>query len=178
MITRTPKEQAYLESIRQHITTLHDCLNKTPTPITTDDPAAWFEFVGQIRAIQGNTSNDFSFLACLLAKGYLSKRFEISDFDAAAKPQGAPGLDVDIITADGKRVIAEIKTTVPYSGTKNDLGAQQKANFKNDFNKLNKAQADYKFFFVTDLKTYNIVQQRYFKLIPGVEIVLLTEIRV
>lgn len=146
--------------------------------MTTDDPAAWFEFIGQIRAIQGNTSNDFSFLACLLAKGYLSKRFEIRDFDAAAKPQAAPGLDVDIITPDGKRVIVEIKTTVPYSGAKNDLGAQQKASFQRDFDKLNRSQADYKFFFITDLKTYNIVQQHYSKLIPGVEIILLAKIRV
>lgn len=128
------------------------------------------------RIIQGNTSNDLSFLACLLAKSYLSKRLEISDFDAAAKPQGATGLDIDLITADGRHVIAEIKTTIPYSEAKNDLGAQQKASFKKDFDKLNKAQADNKFFFVTDLKTYNIVKQRYAKFIPGVEIILLTEI--
>ncbi len=171
----TPKEQVYIEGIQQNVTTLHNYLNKTPAPID-DDPFAWFEFMIQIRIIQGNTSNELSFLACLLAKNYLSKRFEISEFDAAAKKQGAAGLDIDLITAEGKRVVAEIKTIIPYSEAKNDLGAQQKASFKKDFDKLNKAKADNKFFFVTDLKTYNIMKQRYANSIPGVEIVLLTEI--
>jgi hypothetical protein len=39
---------------------LHDYLNNTPTPTTADDPDVWFEFIGQMRAIQGNISNDSS----------------------------------------------------------------------------------------------------------------------
>ncbi len=176
MGTMTPNEKAYLQRIQTHIAELRVFLNNH-TLDETQDIEAWFEFLGAIRAIQGNTSNDFSFLGCMLAKRYLAARFEIGDFDAAAKPQGAPGLDLDLTTTDGKRVIGEIKTTIPYSGAKNDLGAQQKASFQKDFDKLNFAQADYKFFFVTDLKTYEVVQHRYVKLIPGVEVVLLTNMR-
>lgn len=42
----------------------------------------------------------------------------------------------------GKRVIAEIKTTVPYSGAINDLGAKQKEAFRSDFAKLINTVAD------------------------------------
>jgi hypothetical protein len=170
----TANEQAYLSRIRQHVTDLRDLLNACD--LADDmDVAAWFDFLSRMRAIQGNTSNDYSFLACILAKRWLAERFDIGDFDAAAKPQGAPGLDIDLLTRDGKRIVGEIKTTVPYSGAKHDLGAQQKASFQKDFSKLNRAEADYKFFFVTDTATFDIVRQRYAQEIPGVEIVLLTQ---
>lgn len=36
-----------------------------------------------------------------MAKNYLAQRFNIGDFDALAKPQGAPGLDIDLMTLMG-----------------------------------------------------------------------------
>jgi hypothetical protein len=107
-----------------------------------------------------------------MAKAYLIREFgEIDDFDVSAKPQGAPGLDIDIQTRAGKRIIGEIKTTVPYSGARNDLGAQQKDAFQKDFAKLNTTPADYKYFFVTDSATYNIVKRKYASQIPGVQVI-------
>ena len=52
---------------------------------------------------------------------------------------------IDVQTQKGQRIIGEIKTTVPYSGARNDLGAQQKQALMTDFSKLNKATADYKY---------------------------------
>jgi hypothetical protein len=171
-MTMTSNEQAYFKRIRQHVTMLHNYLSSNAAPID-DDPELWFEFVAGIRDIQGNVSNDQSFLATMLAKRYLMSRFELADFDAAEKAQGAPGLDVDARTVGGNRIVGEIKTTVPYGN--NDLGAQQKTTFQKDFKKLNEAEATHKFFFVTSRRTFEIVQVRYAHLIPDVEIILLVD---
>ena len=167
-----PNEQAYFERIRQHVTTLFDYLSTNAAPID-DDPEAWFEFIAGIRDIQGNISNVQSFLATMLVKWYLMSRFNLADFDAAEKAQGAPGLDIDVLTDRGERIVGEIKTTVPYG--KNDLGAQQKSTFQKDFKKLNEANAPHKFFFVTSRRTFEIMQARYAHLIPDVEIILLVD---
>jgi hypothetical protein len=78
-----------------------------------DSPTLWYEFFSELRDIQGNSSNDLSFVATLLAKRYLSQHFQIS-FCAAEKPQGAPGIDIDCRTPAGERIVGEIKTTKPY----------------------------------------------------------------
>jgi len=114
-----------------------------------------------------------SFIAALMAKEYLGTVMSLRPFDIGDKPQGAPGLDLDELTIDGRRVVAEIKTTTPYQG--NDLGAAQKAAFEKDFVKLNAASADLKYFFVTDRKTFEIVSRKYSKRLPGVNVVLLPQ---
>ena len=117
-------------------------------------------------------SNDLGFFATLMAKQFLSRRHYV-EFDAAAKAQGAPGLDIDTQTRDGRRVIAEIKTTVPYLGT--DFGAQQATSIKKDIVKLNSASADYKYFFVTDASAFKALKaKRYLVSTVGIRIVLLT----
>jgi len=169
-VTHSNNEQAYFARIRGHITELRRFLNENDSP-ETDDPVAWFDYIASVRVIQGNTSNDQSFLATMLAKNYLLGRFELASFDAAEKAQGAPGLDIDVQTTEGHRVIGEIKTTVPYG--KNDLGANQRKTFRKDFAKLNDNMAAHKFFFVTNRRTFDIVNDRYVEEIPGVEIILL-----
>lgn len=167
-MTYTTREQAYLEQIQAQVMELKRFLNDCEVP---DNIVDWFDYIAHIRRIQGNISNSQSFLATVLAKQYLAERFELGGFDAAEKPQGAPGLDIDLMTRGGERIVGEIKTTVPYK--EHDLGAQQKATFRKDFTKLNKADAAHKFFFVTDRRTEQIVKQRYASQIPDVEIVLL-----
>jgi hypothetical protein len=53
-----------------------------------------------VKDVLGNLNNDISFLAGLLVKPYLRDRFGV-DFDFGLKPQGAPGLDIDITREDG-----------------------------------------------------------------------------
>lgn len=168
----TRNEQAYFQRIRQKVTMLYDYLSKNAAPIE-NDPEAWFEFIAQIRDIQGNISNDQSFLATILAKKYLMSRFNLADFDAAEKAQGATGLDFDRLTINGDRIVGEIKTTVPHG--KNDLGSAQRREFEKDFLKLNAAEAHHKFFFVTSRRTFEIAQERYAQQIPDVEIILLVD---
>ena len=93
-------------------------------------------------------------------------------YDVAARAMGASGLDVDEQTLDSRRVIAEIKTTMPYGV--NDLGAQQKLSFHKDFDKINCTSADLKFFFVTTDEAFALMKKKYATKIPGVRVVLLT----
>ena len=168
----TKLEAEYLERIRARLAGLREYLDGVSLSEESHVPE-WFAALAKIKAIQGNINNDLSFLACLLAKRYLEKRFGLNNFDAAAKPQGAAGLDINVFIPSGKRLIAEMKTTVPYSGVLNDLGSKQKESFRNDFDKLTKTTADHKFFFVTDKATFEVVRRKYSMAIPGVEIILL-----
>ena len=170
----TLNEQTTLEAIRKKFTALCGYLAESTQP-PNEDLDGWFEFIAGFHRLQGNVSIDQSFVATLLAKQYLLGLFPTSSLDAADKPQGAHCLDIDIMTHEGQRIIGEIKTTVPYAIEHNDLDAQQRTSFRNDFEKLNREEADHKFFFVTDRDTYDIVRARYAPEIPGVEIVLLTK---
>lgn len=130
-----------------------------------------FNSLKNLRRILGNIDNDMSFMGCLLMKEFLQAKHEVPDLNMAAKAQGAPGLDLDVLTLDGKRIIGELKTTYPYQ--QHDFGAQQKVGILNDFSKLHRHNAKYKYFFVTELKAFNILQAKYSQYLNGVQLVLL-----
>jgi hypothetical protein len=169
-------EMEYIKSICDRITKLRNLMNE-PKHDYQDahaHPERLFRIVKKIKDIIGCWDNNLSFLACMFAKQYLVNRSLIqdSDWNTADKPQGAPGLDIDLKVKD-KRIIGEIKTTYPCEDS--DLGANQKKQFVKDFEKLAKNSADYKFFFVTEEKTFEIVKQKYNSTLHGVTIVLLPD---
>jgi hypothetical protein len=168
----TQREQEALDAIRWKIMALRRYLTEYDAP-HDENLDEWFDFLSGLAYRQGNIGNQQGYLATLLAKRFLQTRFPITGFDAAEKPQGAPGLDIDLMTDDGQRIVGEIRTTAANQPERYDLGAAQKATFRKDFAKLNAAEADHKFLFVTDRDTYEIVLQRYMSEIPGVEVVLL-----
>ena len=105
----------------------------------------------------------------MLAKSFLKKKFGVS-FDAAEKPQGAPGIDIELTTDSGESIAAEIKTAVPYQVV--DFGSAQITSLKKDFAKLVAAKATHKYMLVTDQSTFQILKkEKYTKLMPGVRIV-------
>ncbi|MGI6285915.1 hypothetical protein SEF58_08865 [Neomoorella humiferrea] len=132
----------------------------------------WYKTVSNFKRLLKNFDNDVSFIACLLAKHFLSMKHNLPLIDIAARPQGAPGLDLDITTKDGKRIIAEIKTTIPYHVS--ELGAHQRQAFLRDFKKLRENKADYKYFFVTERYAYEVIRRHYAKyLTEEISLVLL-----
>jgi len=167
----TPNERAYLDSLSERLDRLRALLGAGPSLNSASDTTDRFAFLAAMKVIQGNTSNDLSFVATLMARDYLAQTVSLRPFDAAAKAQGAPGLDIDQCTLDGERVVAEIKTTTPYKA--DDLGAQQKATFAKDFAKLAAADAAHKFLFVTDGRTFAVLRRKYRPLLTGVTVVLL-----
>lgn len=128
----TDPEKQYCLDIKQRIESIRQFLSENALSVPVS-PVQWHSFLAKFRKIQGNLSNDGSFIATLLAKDYLASKYDIN-YDAAKKPQGAPGIDIEVESAAGVNIAAEIKTTVPYQAT--DFGAQQAASFKKDFAKL------------------------------------------
>ena len=162
---------AYLAALKGRVEALARFFDQRPVPSTDTAAEDWYGYLSDLRAILGNASNALSFVATLMAKEFLCRTLPMRPFDVALKPQGAPGTDIEELTLDQRRVIAEIKTTSPYHA--NDLGAQQKTTFEKDFAKLVRTPADYKFFFVTERRTFEIVRRRYAHRLAGVSVVLL-----
>lgn len=164
----TDREDRYCEEISRRISRLRAFLNSSDLAMPPD-PLEWHSFISSLRGIIGNISNDGSFIASLLAKKFLGEKFGV-DFDAAEKPQGAAGLDIELQTETGAKIVAEIKTTVPYQSV--DFGAAQITALKKDFAKLSAAEAEHKFMFVTDYAAFNILKKsKYTKLMLGVRLV-------
>jgi len=168
----TKKEYMQFKKIEQRIYLLATLL-KSKSPPKDFEATTWYDFLNEIKNIQGNFYNDISFIATLLAKDYLVRKFDIQDFDAAEKAQGASGFDIDLLLNDGEQIVGEIKTTCPYK--EDDLGAQQLESFMKDFRKLHKSNAKYKYFFVTERKTFDILKKtKYKQEISEIQVVLLT----
>ena len=163
-----------LDSIANRLQCLKTFLNTQDIPSADSSSKDWQKYLTAIKSIEGNLDNSVSFVACLLAKEYLLTKFSFTSLDVAEKHQNASGLDISTTTVDGRRIIAEIKTTTP-AGNHGDLGANQKATFRKDFAKLNKSIADHKFFFVTDSLTFQVMKSKYAREIPGVTVVLLPD---
>jgi len=167
----TDLESKYLEKISNIIDSLKNIILNTNFDKHNIDIKYWYIFLNEIKNTIGNFNEKLSFLSCLLAKKYLMEIHEIEDFDVALKSQCAPGLDIDIYTKNGERIIAEIKTT--NSLYKNSLGANQKEKICDDLNKLNKKVADYKYLFLTEENTHNIVNKNYGKKYKDINIIKL-----
>lgn len=165
------RETEMMKDVERRLVAMRDHLaHEMPS---LEDSTAWFQYLTELKAIQGNANNDVSFVATILAKEYLLRNYGVKDFDAAEKPQSAPGIDIDVHLPDGRRLIAELKTTNPYK--ENDFGAMQRKTIKKDFAKLSKTEADIKLFLVTDFDTFRFMQKsKYHTTVKGITIVLLT----
>jgi hypothetical protein len=95
--------------------------------------------------------------------------FAITNFDPGRKAQGAPGIDVEAQTADGKTIIGELKTTKPYQP---GFGAAQRTSILKDIKRLAGSKADHRFMFVVDPDAYKALSHSSFATqAPGIEVV-------
>jgi hypothetical protein len=81
----TEKEKSYCSDIAGRVSRMREFLGQNALkepPESTD----WYTFLSALRHIQGNLSNDVSFIATLLAKRYLYSMFSVN-FDAAETPR-------------------------------------------------------------------------------------------
>jgi hypothetical protein len=174
-MTLTPGEKNNLLNISKKILELRQFLYSDELDDNSTDLDNWYRYLTKIKCTLGNLNNDVSLIACLMVEEFLMTRhsFNLDLLDVCKKPQSAPGLDIDEVTKDGERVIAEIKTTIPCG--KADLGAQQREMFLKDFKKLVTNDAEYKYFFLTEIETFQIIKERYLDNIKGVTLVLLPQ---
>ena len=89
----TRREREAVKGILDRIATLAIFLKESPPDQL--DASTLYTYLARMKEIQGNTDNGVSMVACLMAKEYLNQSLEMNPFDVAAKPQGAPGLDID-----------------------------------------------------------------------------------
>ena len=160
----TQNEKSECDQIKQIIEKVRQLLSKKQLG-DEKDFVSWYYFLSEIKKAQGNIHNRIHFVGTLLAKQYLMSHFKISSFDTASKSQSAKGLDIDVYTERGERIIAEVKTTDPLK--KNDFGAQQKDKILGDIKKLINETAHYKFMFVTEFETFWIIRENYFRSTSG-----------
>ena len=163
-----PHEAVYLEQIADKDVAFRGFLRRHSV---SEDASLEerFEYLTNLKEIIGNFHNDVSFLATLMAKRFLERKFGPIYLDAGEKPQGAPGPDIGIQLADGRLIHCEIKTTKPYQP---GFGAQQKAMIKKDLAKLIDSNTDLKFMMVTDQNAFEtLCGPSYLNLAKGIVIV-------
>jgi hypothetical protein len=168
MTQLTGAEARFRDAIREKDRNLRAFLNVNglSEPL---DPMRWLTFLSGIKNTLGNINNDLGFIATLLVKNYLERRFQIVDFDAAAKAQGASGIDIDAKSLDGKRIAGELKTTKPYQP---GFGANQRVSILKDLTRLATTEAEHRFLFVIDPDAFNALRAKSFaSKAPGVEVV-------
>jgi hypothetical protein len=164
----TPAELRACEAIQAKDRALREFLAGNALS-TAPDAAQWIPYLSGIKQALGNLNNDLSFIATLLVKKYLQQRFAITDFDAGAKAQGASGIDVQAMTANGKSIAGEIKTTRPYQP---GFGAAQRTTILKDLARLATTKADNRFMFVIDPGAFQaLCEKGLASRAPGVEIV-------
>jgi hypothetical protein len=166
--TLTLSELRFCEAIREKDRKLRRFLDNTGFP-TIFDAREWLTYLTGIKIALGNLNNDLGFVATVLVKRYLDRRFGIVDFDAAGKPQGASGVDIEASTPEGRRIVGELKTTKPYQP---GFGAAQRTSIIKDLARLAASTADHRFMFVVDVDAYSALCRPAFAgRAPGVEIV-------
>jgi hypothetical protein len=164
----SPRESVSCDRIRHKEKGLREFLSKNNL-LEPMGAHQWLGYLTEIKDILGNINNDIGFIATLLVKAYLERRFGVTNFDASGKPQGASGIDIQAVSSDGKAVAGELKTTKPYQP---GFGAQQRAMILKDLARLAASAADHRFMFVTDAEAYRtLCGSSFASRAPGVELV-------
>ena len=166
-------EQRAIVDIGQRLEALQRLMRESAIPEAEASAAVWFSYLAALKETVGNFHPWLSFVSCLLAKRYLTEHFEMKPFDVGIKPQGAPGLDIRAETLTGERVIGEIKTTVPYLGTR--LGSAQRDSILRDIEKLRRTPAEHTYLFVTNSAAARAIRQAFEARLDGIEVVCLLD---
>lgn len=170
----TDDEKSELEKTMEKLNSIRSFLNGVKTE--NRDGIDVYEAFNEYKRFKEKVSNynsDMAYISCLMAKEWLINKFGGKIDDVSKKPQAANGFDIDI-NMDAGRIIAEIKNTVPCKKD-GGFGAQQMKSINHDLDKLKGETAKYKFFFVTDLRSYEILNgENYNCKIENIELVLLS----
>lgn len=167
-----PSEAKVLGRVRDKLRKVQKILERHDLSEDFVDARKCFQLLKRVKDALGNSNNDVSFVATLLAKEYLAGRHAGCALDCAAKSQSAPGLDIDVVVGK-QRIVGEIKTTYPYNET--DFGAAQLDSFRADFAKLAAAKADAKYLFLTEPEAFDVLSKRYRRELRGVSVVSLLD---
>lgn len=156
--TQLPQD---LERINGKIKKLATFLNNEDLLVKNNNITEMLKKFMNLKQIIGNLDMDIHFLASHIANSFLEKKHGIT-IDLT-KPGGSAGFDIKT-----EQVVGEIKTTIPYN--KNDFGANQKKTIQKDLRRLEESDREFKYFFVTNQKTEQILIEKYSRKYPSVKI--------
>lgn len=120
-----------------------------------------------IKDLLGNLGAEINFLTLQKAKLFLEKEYKQPLPDVLLKDVNSQGFKIDYRLNNGKRIIAEAKITTPIRG---NFGAQQKKEIQKVLDKLKIEEADYKYLFVTNVDTANILHIHYSMDLVGINV--------
>lgn len=156
-----------LKSINNKTKKLIEFLDNHSIQLDSENVSNVIQNFLELKNILGNLDMDIHFLAAHLANSFLKKEHQKS-IDLS-KPVGSSGLDVEL-----PEIVGEIKTTRPYC--EKDFGAKQKETIRKDLDRLENSDKKFKYFFVIDTKTEQILKEKYRKDYPSVKIVNLLKL--
>ena len=164
------KEQADFYEISNRINKVKEYLNDRNTSYSISELGNMIEDFINVKDTLGNLGSVINFLTLQKAKIYLEKKFNQSVPDVLLKDVNTPSMKIDFILNNGKRVIAEAKTTTPTGKT---FGAKQREEISKVLNKLKSKEAEYKYLFVTNEDTSRILHIEYSMELIGITVELI-----
>ena len=118
----------------------------------------------------GNIGSIINFLALQKAKFFLEKKFNQELPAVLLKDNYTPDWKINCILNDGKRIVAEAKTTTP---TGRSFGSKQREEISKVLDKLKSVDAGYKYLFVINEDTARIFHIEYNMELVGISVVLI-----
>lgn len=161
------KEQADFNEISARINKVKKYLNKRNTSYLISDLSDMIEDFITVKDLLGNLGSIINFLALQKAKLFLEKNFNQELPGVLLKDINTPGWKINCILNDGKRIVAEAKTTTP---TGRSFGSKQREEISKVLDKLKSADADYKYLFVTNEETARILHIEYSMELVGITV--------
>ena len=103
-------------------------------------------------------------------KLFLEKKFNQELPGVLLKDINTPGWKINCILNDGKRIVAEAKTTTPTGRT---FGSKQREEISKVLDKLKSVEADYKYLFITNEETAKLLHIEYGMELVGITVELI-----
>ena len=164
------KEQDDFIEISKRLIKVRDYLNNSYSSYSISDLDDMLEDFINVKDLLGNLGSVINFLTLQKAKLFLEKKFNQNIPDILLKDVNTPGMKINFSLNNGKRVIAEAKTTTPIGQT---FGSKQREEISKVLDKLICSEADYKYLFVTNEDTARILHIEYSKELVGVTVELI-----
>lgn len=161
------KEQADFNEISNRINKVKDYLNDRNTSYSISELGNMIEDFITVKDSLGNLGSIINFLTLQKAKLFLEKKFNQELPGVLLKDINTPGIKIDFILNNGKRIIAEAKTTTP---TGRSFGSKQREEISKILDKLKSVDADYKYLFVTNEETARILHIEYSMELVGITV--------
>ncbi len=164
------KEQADFNEISNRINKVKVYLNDRNTSYSISELGNMIEDFISVKDTLGNLGSVINFLTLQKAKIFLEKKFNQRVPDVLLKDVNTPGWKINYILSDGKRIVAEAKTTTPNGRT---FGSKQREEISKVLDKLKSVEADYKYLFITNEETAKLLHIEYSMELVGITVELI-----